>query len=91
MGFVEQLVLAGFLLLGASLWFDAAQTMREAQSAIARSAQRLDYAEAALKEIHRETQALRRTQEKKAGLRQAEARLGEATALLLSRKEVVLA
>jgi hypothetical protein len=91
MGLVEQLVFAGFLALGAALWWDAAQTMRATQAALSRSGQRLDYAEAALKEIQRETLSLRRAQAKKAGLRQAEARLSEATNLLLTRKEVMLA
>ena len=89
MGLIEQLVLAGFIGFGALLWLDAAQAMRETQGALARSAKRLDYAEAALKEIHRETQSLKRLQKEKAGLTQCEARLSEATALLLSKKDLV--
>ncbi|MEM0475194.1 MAG: hypothetical protein QW343_00155 [Candidatus Norongarragalinales archaeon] len=91
MALAEQLILFGFLGFGAALWWDAAQAMRETQAALSRSMQRIEYAEAALKEIHRETIALRRVQSKKAGLRQAEARLSEATNLLLTKKEVALA
>jgi hypothetical protein len=87
MGLAEQIVLGGFLAFGALLWVEAAHAMRETHSSLERSAQRIDYAEAALKEIHRETAALKRLQKEKAGLRHAEARLGEATALLLSKKE----
>ena len=91
MSLTEQLVLCGFLALGAALWLEAAQAMRETQRALSRSSQRVDYAEAALNEIRRETAALRRLQNEKAGLRQAEARLSEAAALLLAKKEVALA
>ena len=86
MGIAEQLVLCGFLALGATLWLDAARAMRSTQTALTRSAQRLDYAEAALKEIHRETHFLRRMQEKKAGFKQCEARLSEAATFFLSKK-----
>ncbi len=87
MGLIEQLTLAVTIVLGAALWMEAAAAMREAQAAITRSGQRLDYADAALKEIQREASALKRLQKGKAGLRQAEARLSEATTFLLSKKE----
>ncbi len=89
MGLVEQIILAAFIGFGALLWLDAAQAMRTTQDSLTRSGQRIDYAEAALKDIHRETQSLKRLQKEKAGLKQCDARLSEATALLLSKKDLV--
>ena len=89
MGLIEQLILAAFIGFGALLWLDAAQAMRTTQDSLTRSGQRIDYAEAALKDIHRETQSLKRLQKEKAGLKQCDARLSEATALLLSKKDLV--
>ncbi len=85
MGLIDQLVLLAFLGLGAALWMEAAHAMREAHGSLARSARRMDYAEAALKELQRETSSLRRLQKQKAGLRQAETRLNEATTRLLTK------
>ena len=62
MGLIDQLVLLAFLGLGAALWMEAAHAMREAHGSLARSARRMDYAEAALKELQRETSSLRRLQ-----------------------------